>query len=155
MTACDTNILFPALEASHPNHATARAWLESKVSDGTFALCELVLVEVYTLLRNPTVCAKPLTAEAAVLKIENLRQNPAWLLLDYPGPGHMSPIWQAARTSASARRIYDIRLAQTLRHYGVTHFATANEKHFQDFGFTHVWSPLAELNHGNLSSSAT
>jgi toxin-antitoxin system PIN domain toxin len=143
MTACDTNILFPALEASHPKHAAARSWLEARVADRTFALCELVLVEVYTLLRNPTVCSRPLPAQAAVEKIENLRQNPAWLLLDYPGPGHMAPIWQAARTSTSVRRIYDIRLALTLRHYGVTSFATANEKHFQDFGFTQVWNPLA------------
>lgn len=142
MIACDTNILFPALEASHPNHAAARRWLESMVPDSTFALCELVLVEVYTLLRNPSVCARPLAAEAAVQKIENLRQNPAWLLLDYPGPGHMSRVWQAARPSAPIRRIFDIRLAHTLRHYGVTHFATANEKHFQNFGFGRVWNPL-------------
>ncbi len=144
MTACDTNILFPALEASHPNHVRARAWLEAKVADSTFAICELVLVETYTLLRNPSVCAKPLSAEAAVQKIENLRQNPAWLVLDYPGPGHMSAIWQAAKISPSVRRIYDIRLARTLRHFGVTHFATANEKHFQDFGFSKVWNPLID-----------
>ena len=39
--------------------------------------------------------------------------------------------------------IYDIRLALTLRHYRVTHFATANAKHFQGFGFDKVWNPLA------------
>ncbi len=141
MTVCDTNVLFPALEASHASHLAARAFLESQVTDQTFALCELVLVEVYTLLRNPAVCAKPLTAGQAVQKIDNLRQNPAWLTLDYPGPGLMTQVWQHARTSDSARRIYDIRLALTLRHYSVTHFATANEKHFGDFGFEKVWNP--------------
>ncbi len=144
MTVCDTNILFPALEASHPQHAVARAWLESKIGDSTFALCELVLVEVYTLLRNPAVCARPLDASEAVRKIQNLRQNPAWLTLDYPGPGHMEAVWIHAGSSDSVRRIYDIRLALTLRHYNVTHFATANKKHFQDFGFERVWNPLAE-----------
>lgn len=144
MTVCDTNILFPALEASHANHAAARAFLESKVTDQSFALCELVLVEVYTLLRNAVVCAKPLTAEEAVRKIENLRQNPAWLTLDYPGPGLMNQVWQHARTSDSARRIYDIRLALTLRHYSITRFATANEKHFAGFGFEKVWNPLID-----------
>ena len=79
MTACDTNILFPALEASHADHQAARAFLESKVGDQTFGLCELVLMEVYTLLRNPVICAKPLSAKDAVRKIENLRQNPAWV----------------------------------------------------------------------------
>ena len=43
--ACDTNILFPALEASHPDHRAARAWLESMVGNESFALCELVLTE--------------------------------------------------------------------------------------------------------------
>ena len=42
MIACDTNVLFPALEASHPSHGPARAWLESMVEVREFALCELV-----------------------------------------------------------------------------------------------------------------
>jgi predicted nucleic acid-binding protein len=100
-------------------------------------------MEVYTLLRNPLICAKPLNAKTAVRKIENLRHNPAWLTLDYPGTGLMTQVWQHASTSASSRRIYDIRLALTLRHYRVTHFATANAKHFQNFGFDKVWNPLA------------
>ncbi len=142
MTVCDTNILFPALEASHPNHAAARAWLESKIQDHAFALCELVLVEVYTLLRNPIVCETPLSAAEAVGKIENLRANPSWLLLDHPGPGLMNEVWKHAAASDSRRRIYDIRLALALRHYNVTHFATVNTKHFQYLGFTQVWNPL-------------
>lgn len=54
----------------------------------------------------------------------------------------MNQVWQHARTSDSARRIYDIRLALTLRHYSITRFATANEKHFAGFGFEKVWNPL-------------
>jgi hypothetical protein len=55
----------------------------------------------------------------------------------------MNGLWQLARTSDSVRRIYDIRLALTLRHYSVTDFATANGKHFQGFGFSKVWNPLS------------
>lgn len=33
MLACDTNILFPAIEASHPQHAASRAWLEARIDD--------------------------------------------------------------------------------------------------------------------------
>lgn len=143
MLSCDTNILFPALETSHPVHAQARAWLESKVGDRDFSLCELVLVEVYTLLRNPAVCASPLSAKQAVRLIENLRSNPKWLILDHPGPGLMAGVWKHASQSHSVRRIYDIRLALTLRHYGVSHFATANAKHFAGFGFEKIWNPLA------------
>lgn len=143
MIACDTNILFPALEASHPDHRAARAWLESMVGDESFALCELVLTEVYTLLRNAAICAKPLSAAAAVTLIENLRGNPAWLVLDHPGPGLMDKVWDVARQTESARRIYDIRLALTLRHAGVRSFATANIRDFRSFGFEKVWNPLA------------
>ena len=143
MIACDTNILFPALEASHPDHGAARAWLESMVGNESFALCELVLTEVYTLLRNAAICAERLSAAAAVALIENLRGNPAWLLLDHPGPGLMDKVWGVARQTESARRIYDIRLALTLRHAGVRSFATANIRDFRSFGFEKVWNPLA------------
>jgi predicted nucleic acid-binding protein len=40
------------------------------------------------------------------------------------------------------RRIVDARLALTLRHHGVTVFATSNVKDFEGFGFTRVWNPL-------------
>jgi len=142
MLACDTNILFPAIESSHARHVAARAWLESRIEDDAFVLCELVLIETYTLLRNPLICSKPLSAAAAVAKIDNLRSNPAWLVLDYPGPGLMEKVWDAARASDSPRRIYDIRLGLTLRHYGVKQFATANTKDFRGLGFEKVWDPL-------------
>ena len=61
---------------------------------------------------------------------------------DFPAPGLMDEVWQQARTSDSVRRIHDIRLALTLRHYNVTDFATANWKHFRGFGFSRVWNPL-------------
>ncbi len=141
MMACDTNILFPALMASHAWHGAARSFLESQSRNGDFALCELVLLEVYTLLRNPSVCAKPLSASEAVRKIGNLRANPDWLIVDYPG-GLMNDIWHEAAKSAAFRRVYDIRLALTLLHHGVTEFATANTKDFQGFGFRRVWNPL-------------
>jgi len=54
----------------------------------------------------------------------------------------MEEVWQHARSSDFVRRIYDIRLALTLRHYKVTDFATANGKRFQGFGFARVWNPL-------------
>ena len=40
------------------------------------------------------------------------------------------------------RRIYDARLAQSLRRQGVTELATGNVKDFQDFGFARVWNPV-------------
>ena len=65
--------------------------------------------------------------------------------MDYPGPEARLAelLWRAAATPQfPRRRIYDTRLALTLRHHGVTEFATANVKDFQDLGFTRVWNPL-------------
>src|SRR5688572_12561049 len=143
MISCDTNILFPAIEASHPDHAAAREYLESQVDNAEFSVCELVLLEVYTLLRNPATSAKPLTGAEAAGKIQNLRQNPHWALLDYPGT-LMDRIWERATRTDAFRRIYDVRLALTLRHHGVRRFGTANVKDFKDFGFEMVWNPLKE-----------
>jgi uncharacterized protein len=137
----DTNILFPALEPSHVNHAQARDFLESIEGKPT-AVCELVLMEIYVLVRNPVLCNRTLNGLSAVKLIQTLRTNPGWRLFDYPG-GLMAQVWQASGAAGFARRrVFDARLAVTLRHYGVTHFATANTKDFASFGFTQVWNPL-------------
>jgi toxin-antitoxin system PIN domain toxin len=143
MITCDTNILFPALEVSHKDHPRAREFMEMQVENREFAVCELVLMEVYTLLRNPVICAKPLSAAAAVRKIHNLRTNPRWAVLDYPG-NLMSDIWREAERSEAFRRIYDVRLALTLRFHGVQEFATVNTKDFSGLGFEKLWNPLKE-----------
>jgi len=62
--------------------------------------------------------------------------------LDYE-PIVADKLWKWASTTKSGfRDIIDARLALTLRHHGVTRFATANVKYFQDFGFTEVWNPI-------------
>jgi hypothetical protein len=38
--------------------------------------------------------------------------------------------------------VFDARLALTLRHHGVSEFATANIKDSAGFGFDRVWNPL-------------
>jgi toxin-antitoxin system PIN domain toxin len=143
MIGVDTNLLIAWLNSAHPGHLVAKLWFESQSASTDLVLCELVLTELYGLLRNPKLWASPLLAPAAVAMIQTLRQHPHWELVDYPG-GLMGEIWPHASAPQFAyRRIYDARLALTLRHHGVTEFATANVKDFQDFGFTRVWNPLA------------
>jgi len=145
MTSCDTKILFIALESSRPGHAAARRFLDGRRNDSEFALCELVLLELNTLLRNPAVARKPLGPAAATSLIGELRANPRWDTLDYPGPaaGIMDKLWKlSAGDSFGRRRVFDARLALTLCHHGVSEFATANEKDFRDCGFERVWNPL-------------
>lgn len=77
--------------------------------------------------------------------IQGLRINPRWDVVDYPGPsaGLMDDLWRvSAAADFARRRVFDARLALTLRHHGVTEFATTNVKDFKDFGFSQVWNPL-------------
>jgi hypothetical protein len=61
----------------------------------------------------------------------------------YYEPAVAEPLWKwAAATTAGFRQLIDARLAFTLRYHGVTHFATANKRHFAEFGFDNVWNPL-------------
>jgi hypothetical protein len=46
------------------------------------AICELVLVELYVLLRNPAVLSNPLAPADAVSIVQTFRQHPAWVLID-------------------------------------------------------------------------
>jgi toxin-antitoxin system PIN domain toxin len=147
MISCDTNILFIALESSRPGHAEARAFLNSCRDNPDFAICELVLVELYVLLRNPVIARRPLPSGEAVEIVQTFRANPRWDVLDYPGPASqvMDAVWKRASLPDFARRrIFDLRLGLTLQHHGVTEFATANEKDFVDIGFERVWNPLEE-----------
>lgn len=142
MIAVDTNLLFAWLNRDHAWHKPAAAWFAREASSPNLVLCELCLVELYGLLRNPAVVKRPLDAPAAVAVIERLRSHPQWELVDYPG-GLMNDVWPAsAQAGLGRRRIYDTRLAFTLRHHGVAEFATTNVKDFEGFGFTRVWNPL-------------
>ena len=145
MTAVDTNLIFAWLNRDHAWHPAAARWFATQMENPDLVLCELCLVELYGLLRNPAVVRKPLDAPAAVEVIQRLRSHPQWELVDYPG-GLMNDIWPAAAPSGFARRrIYDARLALTLRHYRVREFATSNVKDFEGFGFSRLWNPLENL----------
>lgn len=143
MTSCDTNVLFPALNADASGHTAATAFLEAHRTDQRFLLCEQVLAELYCLLRNPAVAARPLDAASAVAVIQRLRGNPAWRIVDVPGEARvMDAVWRAAGQSGLAfRRIFDLRMAATLRHHGVRFLATRNIRDFAGAGFARVWDP--------------
>ena len=142
MLSIDTNILFAALEATAPHHEQARTFLESHRDNDSMAICELVLVELYLLLRNPAVVTNPLSAGAAGRLIQAFRHNPRWRLVE--NAPVMEAAWEhAIRDPFARRRLIDVRLALTLRHHGVTEFATVNGSDFRDFGFHRVWNPLA------------
>lgn len=142
--SADTNLFLYAANPDSPHHEGARQFFEEEtLGKERFLLCGLVLVELYMQLRNPAVFKKPKTAREATAFCDALRSNPAWEFGDYE-PDVAKPLWNwAAKTKTGLRHIIDARLAFTLRHHGVTHFATTNAKHFEGFGFEQVWSPAS------------
>lgn len=141
MMSADTNILFAAMNAAAVDHETARAFLEDQRRNSNFVICELVLTELYLLLRTPAVMNPPLEAPAAAEVIQRYRHHPRWRLVE--NAPVMDDVWKrAVRPSFARRKLFDIRLAFTLLHHGVEDFATANLSDFKEVGFKTVWNPL-------------
>jgi uncharacterized protein len=139
----DTNILLYAQNRDCAEHAAAVTFLGECARRDDVAICELVLVELYQLLRNPAVLERPLGAPEAVEVCQAFRSNPRWALLE--NAPVMDRVWTfAAQPEVARRRLFDARLGFTLRHHGVREFATRNVKNFDGFGFDRVWCPITE-----------
>jgi len=137
----DTNLLLYAFNRDCVEHQGARAFLGALSSRRDVAIAELVLVELYVLLRNPAVVRTPLGPSEAAALGQAFRRHPRWALVDTSAV--MDRVWAAAARPAAARRhIFDARLAHTLLDYGVTEFATRNTRDFEAFGFDRVFDPL-------------
>lgn len=143
IVSADTNLFLYAANPDSPQHDAAQQFFATEAAgQQRFLLCGLVLVEIYMQLRNPAVFKKPRSAREAAAFCQTLRMNPAWEFADYE-PDVAKPLWLwAAKITSRFRHIIDARLAFTLIQHGVTHFATANPKHFSGFGFKKVWNPL-------------
>lgn len=145
MISIDTNILLYAYSKEAPAHEAASLFLNSLAGSQDVALSEFVLTELYILLRNPAVLVNPLTAPEAVAVIQAYRRHPLWRIIGFPPNGKdvHDRIWElASRKNIARRRIYDLRIALTLRAFGVTGFATANLKDFESLSLFRVFNPL-------------
>ena len=141
MVSIDANLLVYAQNTRAPRHDAARAFV-THYRNREVVICELVLVELYLVLRSTAIVAHPLGATEAAEVCKRYRQNPRWRLVECAPV--MGDVWQRAGRAGFARRnIIDARLALTLLHHGVTEFATANTRHFEEFGFARVWNPAA------------
>lgn len=146
MLSIDTNLLFYAFATDKPEHLGTKAWLDELHENSDIVISELVLVEFYRLLRNPTVHRNPKSPAAATAVIQRYRAHPRWRIVGFPRDDQTlhEDLWRiAARPGFAYRRIYDARLALSLRAHGVTRFATRNVADFHDLGFREVFDPLA------------
>lgn len=142
LISCDTNVLLYYLNEDCKEHLAARKFIESEWNNELFAICELVLVELYVLLRTPSVMIKPLSSLGAIKIVDQFRANPNWRVIDYPGT-LMDKIWSLLKQKEFPRReIFDMRIALTLIHHGVTRFATHNPRHFAHYDFEKVFDPI-------------
>lgn len=140
MLSIDTNLFLYSLNADCEEFDKAREFLDS-VAHEEVLLCELVLVELYLLLRNPAVVDRPCSSPEAASICQTYRENPRWRLVD--AAPIMDRVWTTAATVSFPRtRIIDARLAYTLQHHGTTRFATRNTRDFRDLGFSQLLNPI-------------
>ncbi len=145
MISIDTNLLLYSLNPASAWHHAAVVFLRENLSNPAMrvVLTDYILVELYVLLRNPAVMAQPLSAQAARDLVTAYWSIPNIMRVEHAHV--MDEVWKLAGTRDFARRrVFDARLALTLRQSGVTHFATAHVKDFQGWGFQKVWNPLVE-----------
>jgi toxin-antitoxin system PIN domain toxin len=139
----DSNLLLYSLNRDCREHAAARAFLESCAGRRDVAIAELVLVELYVLLRNPAVVRHPLDAVEAASLCQTFRRHPHWAVIE--SAVVMERVWAAAARPGVARRhVFDARLAHTLLDNGVEELATRNTRDFEGFGFARVFDPLQD-----------
>ncbi|MFI5777455.1 TA system VapC family ribonuclease toxin [Nocardia sp. NPDC051570] len=142
MLSIDTNVLLYAQNQDCAEHETAVAFLSECGTRDDVAICELVLLELYQLLRNPAVVSRPLGGPDAAEVCAVFRRNRRWALIE--NAPVMNEVWKIAAKPGVARwRLFDARLALTLRHHGIDELATRNIKDFKGFGFSRVWDPIA------------
>ena len=143
MISIDTNLLLYSLNRDCPEHGAARAFVEACAGRADVAIAELVLVELYVLLRNPAVVRRPLEADEAAALCQAFRRHPRWALVGTAEV--MDRVWAAAARPGVARRhVFDARLAHTLVDSGVKELATRNTRDFEGFGFERVFDPLGQ-----------
>lgn len=91
--SADTNLFVYASDPDSPNHESARRFLGS-CGDG-FVVSQLILVELYMLLRNSAVFKNPYSAKEAAGYCQALSRSPKWRCVDYD-PAVTKKLWQWA-----------------------------------------------------------
>lgn len=141
MTSFDTNIVVHSANRDSVHFEAARDFLQSVAGRQDVVICELMLVEVFLKLCNVKIFRTPMDVASASTYCRKLRENRNWVVVE--SAPVMDAVWALAATRDFAfRRIIDIRLGLTLRHHGVTDFATTNTKDFSGLGFERVWNPI-------------
>ena len=117
MISIDSNLLLYSLNPDSIWHEAAVSFLRQNlgVPSVQIAITDYVLVELYVLLRNPAVMTKALTAKAARDLVTAYWDVPNVSRIE--NANVMDEVWRLAGSRDFARRrVFDARLALTLRH---------------------------------------
>src|SRR4029453_1684235 len=102
MLSIDTSVLLYAQNQDSPEHNAAAGFLNECADRDDVAVCELVLVELYQLLRHPAGVTRPLDAPAAADACQTFRRNRRWALIE--NAPVMNDVWVRAAKPSIARR---------------------------------------------------
>ena len=106
MVSIDTNLLVYAQNARYAQHEAAQAFV-TQCRDREIVICELVLVELYLVLRSAAIVSRPLGATEAAAVCKRYRENRRWRLVE------CAPVMGDRVGTGGQRRV---RAAQDYRH---------------------------------------
>ena len=143
MKSFDTNILIYALNEEAAEFPAASELVQEALTHADqWIIADQTYFELYAVLRNPRIWAKPLSGKEALKRIEFFRNQSGFLHCAYD-LDQWEPISRSLqRADFPARHIFDVVLAKTLIANGVTHFYTRNVKDFESIGLEQVINPI-------------
>jgi hypothetical protein len=136
----DTNVLVYALDADAPQHAAARALLESgRNPASTLYVTSQILGEFYAIVTNPRRVAKPRSANEAIAAIVALL---AYLHV-LPMPARAVDGWLdlLRRHPVTGGDVFDLQIVATMEASGVGRIYTFNTSDFVAFAELTVTAP--------------
>ena len=144
ISSLDSNLLVYAHNKSAPEHDVAAGFVESLLKGGSgeqLLLLHQTLFELFSILTNPLIVAKPNAREAWKICLYYFRHA------SVQTASYEAPVFQIVHDllrekSQRGRRFFDVVLAATLKYHGVRRLYTRNEKHFRDYRFLEVMNPL-------------
>jgi toxin-antitoxin system PIN domain toxin len=99
---CDANLLLYAYDASAPQHARSRQWLEATLSgEEPVGIAWLTVLAFLRISTNPRALAHPLTLAEAAAIVSSWLARPG-VTIPAPGPGHWD-LLQRVLAGAQAR----------------------------------------------------
>lgn len=141
MKSLDTNILIYAANADCSEHKKAYSIVEQLLTSPTeWMLSEQVLFEYLRALTNPLIFSSPLTKKSAIKVVKEFKDSSGLSFVCYESTFFNNIMSTHAKSKKD--RLYDIILATTLLHNGVTEFYTRNVNDFEGLGFERVINPV-------------